>query len=353
MIIPKRVLLFLLCSILLSILTSCSLFSPATITVTAPADSSSSPATAAPMPSSQPSVVSIETTPEPSNVSVALDYICIHDTHWISQIGGYDKAGIQIVVILKDDTGVLSTWPPNPENQLFYMNFFETISIKENTGGNPILYTGPVKGTLSVGIVAYNTSKGAITKSQIDIVSMWRGADFSILKEVVPDKELVGSYWQTWLPANNWGIGNHFTNEHLNENMTVWGRIGTGNNMPQAIPMPVITPDVEIAGQMPANARTREYLYYNYSDFSFTLRNNEAFSFPIYWRIETDSNPGTTINYIITPTQGSFTLLGGGLATETGRFWFDNPGDFYWRYVAEYPKGTPIASWEGTLHVSG
>ena len=38
-----------------------------------------------------------------------------------------------------------------------------------------------------------------ITKSQIDIISKWLGfPDLNKLEDEIPDRELIGYYWQIW-----------------------------------------------------------------------------------------------------------------------------------------------------------
>lgn len=64
------------------------------------------------------------------------------------------------------------------------------------------------------------------------------------------------------------------------------------------------------------------------------------------------SNPGTEINYVIYPTEGKESVPGNGAITVTAKYWFTTPGNYQWKYVAEYPKGNPVASWEGTLEVN-
>lgn len=286
-------------------------------------------------------------------ITIALDYFGIRNTHWINQLGGSNKAEVQLVIIISDEKGILKTWPPDPQSQTFPMDFFQVISLKNYMGGTTVLYSGPVTGTLSIRVVANNVNKGAITKAQIDIIKALGGGDFTALKALIPDKELIGTCWQTWLPENDWGTGSQYTNDdpQANADLKIWGRIGS-NQMPPELPTPILKPNVEIVGKLPTNAKVRTTYNYNESDFAFTLRNNESFPFPIYWRIETNSKPGTEINYLTYPTEGQISILAKGTIPQNAKYWFDTPGIYNWKYIAEYPKDNPIASWSGTLNIS-
>ena len=100
----------------------------------------------------------------------------------------------------------------------------------------------------------YNISKGEITKSQIDIISKWLGfPDLNKLKDAIPDRELVGYYWQTWSPTSNWGIGGNY--EGGDSDLKVWLRIGSGQ-MPEPAQQPALKPNVKIEDvALPLNAK--------------------------------------------------------------------------------------------------
>jgi len=133
--------------------------------------------------------------------------------------------------------------------------------------------------------------------------------------------------------------------------LKVWLRIGSGR-MPEPVqPLPVLTPNVEIVGKLPTGVRVRTTFFYNASDFAFTLTNNESFGFPIYWHLESPSNPGTEINYVIYPTEGKQDVPANSSVTIHNKYWFTKAGNYEWKYVAEYPKGNPVASWTGILNV--
>jgi hypothetical protein len=296
-------------------------------------------------------------TPEPSTpvksppITIALDYFGIRNTHWIPQWGGDQLAKIQLIVVVSDEQATLAVWPPQSgQNLIFDMDYFQVEALKGKMDP-PVVFNGSATGTLVVYVAAYNVNKGPITKAQIDMLSKWLGfPELDILKAAIPDRELVGYYWQTWSPSSNWGIGERYDDKGDGD-LRVWLRIGSGQ-MPEAAQQPVIKPNVKIEGKLPTGVKARAAFVYNASDFAFTLTNNESFEFPIYWRLETTSNPGTEINYVISPTEGQESVPANGAITVTNKYWFTIPGDYKWKYVAEYPKGNPVASWEGTLKVS-
>lgn len=282
-------------------------------------------------------------------VHIALDYFGIKDTRWISQTGGESKARIQLVVQIRDEDKNLATFSIPPAGvQGFYMDFFEVIALDDYM--SPTIFTDVPTGSLTVSIAAYNVNKGPITKAQIDFISMWTGTDWSLLKEWVPDRELVGTCWRTWSASDEFGVGRNYLLD--DGNLTAWLRVGSSQEMPDPVSRPVLKPNVEIVGELPAQVRTRGTYVYNPASFTFTLTNRESFQFPIYWRLETDSNPGTTINYITYPTEGTLNVPGYSSLTRTYPYWFWTPGEYTWRYVAEYPRGNPVASWEARLTVA-
>jgi len=282
-------------------------------------------------------------------ITISLDYFGIRDTHWISQIGGSRQAQIQLLVVVADESGTLATWPPasmqNPTT--FDMNFFDVKAMTD-----PIIYRGSVTGTLCVYVAAYNTGKGQITKGQIDIISKWPGLpDVAKLKDAVPDKELVGYCWRIWSAASNWGIGEPYDQKSDTGNLEVWFRIGS-EQLPEPIQNPTLKPNVIIDYQPPTGVRTSGLWVLYTSTFTFTLRNNESFEFPIYWRLDTTSNPMNVINFVTYPTEGEQDVPGNDSVSITAKYLFYTSGNYQWTYIAEYPKGTPITSWAGTLTVS-
>lgn len=283
-------------------------------------------------------------------MTIALDYFGIRNTHWISQIGGDSRAKIQLAVLVRDGQQNLAAFTiPREPIPPFDMDFFQVKAIKDNMA--PEIFTGSATSSLTVFVAAYNVNKGPITKAQMDILSKWLGLpDLNILKAAIPDRELIGYYWHTWSPSENWGLGRHY-DEQGDGDLRVWLRIGS-DQMPEPAQQPVLKPNVKIEGKLPTSVKARTAFVYNASDFAFTLRNNESFEFPIYWHLESPSNPGTEINYVIYPTEGKESVPGDGAITVTAKYWFTTPGNYQWKYVAEYPKGNPVASWEGTLRVN-
>lgn len=308
-----------------------------------------------PAPSSSSPSPTTSSTPEPSTpeesppITISFDYFGIRDTHWMPQVGGDPRATVQLIVVVSDEKGTLAVWPPPSMQNLttFDMDFFQVEALRDYT--DPVIFQGSVSGTLAVYTAAYNLSKGQITKDQIDFISKMLGfPDLSKLKGAIPDRELVGYCWHTW-SAPDFGAGERYDDQ--GGNLAVWFRIGS-EQMPEPVEKPVLKPNVKIEGELPTDVKARTTFGYNASDFAFTLTNNESFEFPIYWRLETTANPGTEINYVIYPTEGRESVPANGTITVTNKYWFTTPGDYKWKYVAEYPKGNPVASWEGTLRVN-
>lgn len=299
------------------------------------------------------------TTTKSPDITIALDYFGIRNTHWVSQYLGGPEAEVQLVIVISDNTGVLDLWPPNPEHQTFSMDFFQVDPLKDFNGGSAIFYKGPVSGPLSIRVEAYNVNKGPITKADIDLLKLL-GVDFTQAKQLIPDKEFIGKWWQTWLPINNWGVGNQFTNAdpQNNADLKIWGRIGTSSQIPAPIHAPVLKPNVKIESvKLPTNAKvgkTIGYFFYSYaSDFSFTIANYESFTFPIYWHLETTANPGTSVDYLVYPTSGTqYVSANGGKFTINAKYWFPSPGKFQWTYVLADASGNTRDSWTGILLVS-
>lgn len=287
------------------------------------------------------------------SVTIALDYFGIRDTGWIEQFQGDDKAKIQLVVLIRDERGTLATFAIPAEGVAgFSMDFFQVNALRDNM--DPNIFTGTLTGSLTFSIAAYNVNKGPITKAQIDAISKWTGVDWSAIKALVPDKELVGSCWRTWSASENFGVGENYESD--DGNLKVWLRVGADETMPDPVARPVLEPNVEIVGRLPSGVKVRqpsETLSFNVWAFEFTIENHESFGFPIYWRLETDSDPRTDCGwYGVSRTEGELSVSGGGSITQAYRYWFETPGNYTWRYVAEYPSGNPVASWQGTLTVA-
>jgi hypothetical protein len=135
--------------------------------------------------------------------------------------------------------------------------------------------------------------------------------------------------------------------------LKVWGRIGTSANIPPAISTPVLTPNVRIANvDMPDNVRIKSQFYYNESSFSFIVVNDESFEFPVYWKLETNTAPGTTINALTYPTSGVEYIPCNGKTEINVTYWFSAPGNYVWRYVLTDASGNIIDSWSTTLVIN-
>ena len=262
------------------------------------------PSPSPPEPELEPSSPAPEpSTPEESPpITISFDYFGIRDTHWMPQVGGDPRATVQLIVVVSDEKGTLAVWPPPSVQNLttFDMDFFQVEALKDYT--DPLIFKGSVSGTLAIYIAAYNLSKGQITKDQIDFISKMLGLpNLNKLQDAIPDKEMVGYCWHTWSALSDFGVGERYDDQ--GGNLAVWFRIGS-EQMPEPVEKPVLKPNVKIEGELPTNVKARTAFVYNASDFAFTLTNNESFEFPIYWRLETTSDPGTEINYVIYPTEG-------------------------------------------------
>ena len=346
--------LTLFCVLLMSLLFSVSCGIPAYIPV--PTPSSPSPATVptpipTPIPTPTPTSTPASTPEKSPPITVALDYFGVRNTHYLAQVGGDPLAKIQLIVVVSDETGTLAVWPPqNVQNLTFDMDYFQIEALKERINP-PVIFNGSVTGTLVIYVAAYNVNKGIITRSQIDILSKLLGfPDLNKLKDAVPDRELVGYYWQTWSVLSNWGAGECY-NERGDGNLRVWLRIGA-DQMPEPVQQPALKPDVRIKFSLPTGVRTRTQWEYYASDFTFALRNNESFEFPVYWRLESNSSPGTEINYYVYPTEGKVSVPANGTTTVPLKYWFTTPGNYQWKYVVECPKGNLVDSLEEMLTIS-
>jgi len=301
-----------------------------------------------------------ETSPSPEQVksppiTVAVDYFGIRNTHYLEQVAGDRLARIQLIVVVSDERGTLAVWPPpSAQNLYFDMDYFQIEALKEKLNP-PVVFNGSATGTLAVYVAAYNVNKGPITKAQIDILSNWLGfPDLNRLKDAIPDKELVGYYWQTWTPLSNWGVGESYS-ERGDGDLRVWLRIGA-DQMPEPAQQPVLKPNVKIEDvKLPSGTRVRqpsEQYSYKVWDFAFTIANNEAFTLPVYWHLESSYKPETKVFPYDYPTEGVQTIPGNGKVTVKVQFWFTVPGSYQWKYIVGYPKGNAAASWTGTLMVS-
>lgn len=312
---------------------------PVSPTITIPARPPTEP-TSTPM-------ITLPPKPPPTTIAIALDYVGIRNTHWISQMGGTDKAKVQLIIIIRDDTGTLATWPPDPQSQTFPIDFFQVISLKDFMGGTTVLYKGPVTGTLSMRVVANNVNKGAISKAQIDFIRAFGGGDLTALKALIPDEELIGTYWQTWLPTNNWGIGSQYNNDNPQDNvdLRIWGRIGLMNQMPPELPKPILKPNVEIQSvTLPSGAKKSIGPYvFTYYDTTFRLVNNESFDVTVNWQ----ANSSATGNY----DSGSIIVPKNSFVDVRRRYYYSTAGAIKIDYSIFY-RGNEIHSLSGTLIVS-
>jgi uncharacterized repeat protein (TIGR02543 family) len=219
-------------------------------------------------------------------ITIALDYYGIRNTHWVSQIGGDQQAKIQLVVSVLDDQHNLATLAiPQEGIPGFGMDFFQVNALSDNM--DPKVWTGTATGSLTVYVAAYNVNKGPITKAEIDAISIWTGVDWSPLKALIQDKELVGYYWHTWSPSENWGIGYNYDNlTDPNADLRVWLRVGSDQTMPEPIQRPVLNPDVKIVDlTLPSNAKVGggwPICTPNYPT-TFRLENKESCNIDVYW----------------------------------------------------------------------
>jgi hypothetical protein len=124
--------------------------------------------------------------------------------------------------------------------------------------------------------------------------------------------------------------------------------------MPEPAQHPVLKPNVKIEDvKLPSNPRVRTSFEYRASAFSFTLANYEVFAVPLHWRLESIPFPlGTTINYVVYPTEGKVTVAGNAKMPINAWYWFTTPGTYTFKYIVECPKGNVADSWESKLAVS-
>lgn len=307
-----------------------------------------------PTPTPAPTLTSEPSIPLKSpHISIALDYFGIRNTHWIPQVGGDPLAKIQLVMVVSDEKQNLAVRTIPPEGiPGFDTDFFQVKAV--GTYMDPVVFTGSSTGSLTVYVAAYNVNKGPVTKAQIDILGKWLGfPGLEILKSAVPDRELIGHYWHTWSPSSNLGIGRH--DEQGEGDLRVWLRIWS-DEMPASAQQPVLKPNVRIEGvKLPTGVKVRqpsEQFFFNTWHFEFTIANYESFEFPVYWHLESSSSPETEGVYQVHPTDGKVNIHSNGKVTIEAWYWFKTLGDYIWKYVLEYPKGSSIHSWEGILKVS-
>ena len=294
-----------------------------------------------------------QTSHEHAPVTVALDYLGVRDTHWLSQVGGEAHARVQFVIVVSDETGVLEACTIPPEGiPGLEMDYFQVKPVKDYL--SPEVFSGPVTEALTIYVAAYNVNKGPITKAQMDVVSQWMDMPgLTALKSMVPDKELIGYYFYTWSPQDDWGVGRH--DEQGDGDILVWYRVGNGQMLEPA-GMPVLKPNVTIENvSLPTNVRVRqpsEMFFYDTWPFEFTIANHERMQLTFTWRLESTCKPETKVGTLIYPTEGQVTVPGNGRTTIQSQYWFTKAGSYDWEYVVEYPKGLETASWQGTLNVS-
>lgn len=217
------------------------------------------------------------------SITIALDYYGIRNTHWIEQVGGDQQADIQLVVLVRDDQQNLATFSI-PQNGIpSFMEFFQVNALEDNM--DPKVFTGRTSGSLTFSVAAFNINKNPITKAQLDVIKEWTGVDWSSLKYLLPDKELVGSYWHTWSPSQNWAIGGNYDNLYdSNADLRVWLRVGTAGQMPEPVPKPVLKPDVTIVDlTLPTNAKVSGGLLLTTYPTTIRLKNKESCNIDVHW----------------------------------------------------------------------
>jgi len=319
---------------------------------------SEEPADAWSAPESQGAVEQLSVAPqgqqnsERAFTTLAIDYLGVRDTHWLSQIGGEAHARVQFVIIVSDQTGVLSacTIPPEGAPGLD-MDYFQVESVKDYLASE--VYSGPVSGDLTIYVAAYNVNKGPITKAQMDVVSQWMDMpELTALEAMVPDKELIGCYFYTWSPQDNWGVGRH--DEQGEGDLLVWYRIGN-EQMPEPAAAPTLSPNITIEDvNLPDNVKVRQpsdVFFYKTWPFEFVIANHESMALTCTWRLESTCKPETTVGSVIYPTEGQVTIPGNGKTIVQTQYWFTEAGSHDWKYVIEYPAGIEVASWQGMLNV--
>ncbi len=289
-------------------------------------------------------LLSITPVSKPSPVTIALDYFGIKDTHWISQVGGSSLASIQLAVLIRDEQKVLKaiSIPPEPI-PAYNVDFFQVIALKDNM--SPEIFTGSPTGSLTVLVAAYNVNKGPITKAQMDILGQWLGMpEVGFLKSAVPDKELVGYYWHTWSPSENWGIGGNYQGDLNKDNLIVWLRIGS-EQMPTPIQKPVLKPNVGIQSlSLPSDAKTSSgpYVYTVYST-TLKLANNESIDVTVNWQ----ANSSVTGNF----DSGTVTVPKNGYIDIPKSYAYTKAGPVTITYTIYY-RGTQLDTKSGTMDVA-
>jgi hypothetical protein len=281
-------------------------------------------------------------------IHIALDFFGIKDTHQPSAYVAPNR--IQLYVIVDDGVNTTKfSYPSNGEG--IVMEYFQLVDLEQQT----VFYASSVGDYLRISVLAYSCADKEATLSlgralQAFEPSMGPLLDFY---EALPaEKELIGWYEHTWYAVDEWGTKQaEYEAEGIGD-LRLWFRIWS-NEEPTPISKPLLIPAVEIQNvKLPTGVRVRqpsETYFYNTWTFEFTIANHESFTLPIYWRLETSPDSPETQS---DGTYGTKYISGNGKVTVTTQYWFKMSGNYTWKYVAEYPEGNPIASWQGTLTVA-
>lgn len=226
----------------------------------------------------------------------------------------------------------------------------------EDLGQQIIFHISSVRDYLRISALAYSCADKEATLSvgrALQAFEPSMGPLLDFYEKLPQSKELIGWYEHTWYEADKWGTEQGRYEAEGKGDLRLWFRIWS-NREPAPISKPRFIPEVRIQEvKLPENARIRTDWDYRSSDFSFTLANNESFELPIYWRLETSPySPGTKINFIVYPTDGTVSVPGNGKVTVPAKYWFTTPGDYQWKYIIECPRGNVVTSWTGTLTVN-
>jgi hypothetical protein len=183
-----------------------------------------------------------------------------------------------------------------------------------------------------------------MTKANIDTIKNLGGGDLSALKALIPDKELIGTYWTTWLPTNNQYANSLFGNDTSNADLKVWGRIGTPAQMPVSITQPMLIPNVKIESiTLPTNAKVNS-LFGNLLPSTTTVKvvNNESVNLTITWQ----ANSSVTGNFdggTVTVPKNSFVVI-------TKSYYYYSAGPATITYAISH-NGTQLDSESATMTV--
>jgi len=206
-------------------------------------------------------------TPQPPQLTIALDHFGTINT----------IAKVRLVVLVKDDRGVLVN-VPIPEEIFPAFDMADLYQVR-SIGRDPVVYKGPIVGSLSVCVAAYDVSSGPMLKSDFETVARFFGMPgVDVIKNAIPDKKLVGHYSYTWTESSNWGIGAH---DNKGEgDLKVWMRIWAD----QVIP-PTQQPSILPAGTHEVNVEVSSWPLTRGASESFVryLNANERLTGTVDW----------------------------------------------------------------------